>query len=105
MKILERRPRVAAWAGEAGTVRLLRMAYIETTPPEKAEGPLADIYAAAIQRAGRVYEILRVQSANPPVLEASMQLYTQVMRGQSPLTRVEREAIAVAVSRANDCFY
>jgi alkylhydroperoxidase family enzyme len=81
------------------------MAYIETVPPDEVDGRLASLYEAAVKRAGRVYEILRIQSPNPAALEASMRLYTTVMHGPSPLTRVEREAIAVAVSRANDCFY
>ena len=66
---------------------------------------MAGIYDAAIKRAGRVYKILQVQSPNPSALEASMRLYQSVMFGESPLTRIEREAMAVVVSRANDCFY
>jgi alkylhydroperoxidase family enzyme len=81
------------------------MAYIETVPPGEAKGRLASIYETAVGRAGRVYEILRIQSPNPATLEASMKLYTTVMHGPSPLTRIEREAMAVVVSRANDCFY
>ena len=81
------------------------MAFIETTPPDDAQGALASLYDAAVQRAGRVYKILQVQSPNPAALRASMGLYTAVMMGESPLSRVEREAIAVVVSRANDCFY
>jgi hypothetical protein len=34
-----------------------------------------------------------------------MALYRTVMFGDSPLGRAEREAIAVAVSAANDCHY
>jgi len=81
------------------------MAFINTVPPDDAQGALASFYAAAEQRAGRVYKILQVQSLNPAVLKASTGLYTAVMHGESPLSRVEREAIAVVVSRANDCFY
>jgi len=81
------------------------MAYIETTPPERAEGRLARSYEAATKRAGRVFQILRIMSPNPAVLDAAMGLYASVMHGPSPLPRVEREAIAVTVSRANDCFY
>jgi alkylhydroperoxidase family enzyme len=32
-------------------------------------------------------------------------LYRTSMYGPSPLSRAEREAIAVVVSAANDCFY
>ncbi len=81
------------------------MAHIRTIPPDDAEGPLAAIYAAAIKRAGRVFNILRLQSLNPAVLDASMRMYLVVMHGPSPLTRVERESIAVTVSRVNECFY
>lgn len=81
------------------------MAFIETTPPEDAEGPLRELYDAARRRAGRVYKILQVQSLNPAALGASVQLYLTLMFGSSPLSRLEREALAVATSRANDCFY
>lgn len=81
------------------------MAYIETIPPEDAHGPLADLYRAARARAGKVFQILRIQSQNAAVLEASMGLYLAIMHGPSPLSRVEREAVAVVVSRSNDCFY
>ncbi len=74
-------------------------------PPRDAEGDLKVIYDAATQRAGRVFNILRIQSVNPAVLESSMRLYQAIMIGPSPLTRVEREAMAVVTSRVNDCFY
>ncbi len=81
------------------------MSFIRTIPPEEADGPLRALYDAAEKRAGKVFGILRIQSQNPAVLRASMQLYQSVMLGPSPLARSEREAMAVVVSRANDCFY
>ena len=81
------------------------MAFIRTIAPDEATGALAEIYAAAITRVGKVYGILRVQSLNPAALAASTELYKAVMFAPSPLSRLEREAVAVAVSRANDCFY
>jgi alkylhydroperoxidase family enzyme len=81
------------------------MAFIRQVPPEDARDELAQLYDAAVQRAGRVYGILRLQSLNPAVLRASLELYRAIMFGPSPLTRVEREAIAVTVSRVNECFY
>jgi alkylhydroperoxidase family enzyme len=44
-------------------------------------------------------------SPNPPVLVGSMHLYVAAMRGPSPLSRAQREMLAVVVSAANDCFY
>jgi len=81
------------------------MSFINTTPPGEATGRLEAIYRAAIERAGRVYKILEIQSANPAVLEASMQLYMATMFGPSPLSRSDREALAVVVSRGNECGY
>ncbi|MDQ2910732.1 MAG: carboxymuconolactone decarboxylase family protein [Actinomycetota bacterium] len=49
--------------------------------------------------------ILASHSLNPEALEAHVRLYRTIMFGDSPLTRTEREAIAVAVSAANDCHY
>ncbi len=49
--------------------------------------------------------VLRSQSANREALRAHLQLYRAVMFGPSGLTRVEREAMAVAVSAVNDCHY
>jgi alkylhydroperoxidase family enzyme len=44
-------------------------------------------------------------SLNPSVMEASMGLYRTLMFGRSPLSRVQREMLAVVTSKANDCFY
>lgn len=81
------------------------MAYIKTIPPDQATGLLKRIFDAATQRAGRVFQILQVQSQNPKTLQASMGLYQATMFGESSLSRAEREMIAIVVSKANDCFY
>ena len=81
------------------------MAHIPQIPPGDATGPLKRIFDEAIARAGKVFGILRVQSLNPPVLQASMEMYKALMFGPSPLTRSRREMLATVVSRANDCFY
>jgi alkylhydroperoxidase family enzyme len=49
--------------------------------------------------------ILASHSLNAEALAAHEHLYRTIMFGESPLTRSEREAIAVAVSAANDCHY
>ncbi len=82
------------------------MAWIETVDPDAAEGLLKRLYAAAVRRAGRVYNVIRLQSLRPQTLRASTQLYIEVMRSErSPLSRVQREMIATVVSRANSCHY
>ncbi len=81
------------------------MAWIETVALEKAEGLLGRLYQAAIKRAGRVFGILRLQSLNPSTLRGSTELYSGIMFGESPLSRAEREMIAVVVSKVNECHY
>ena len=49
--------------------------------------------------------ILRIHGINPPVLQAHHDLYRAVMYGHSPLSRVQREMLAVAVSALNGCHY
>lgn len=81
------------------------MARIRVVPPEEATGPLRQEYEAAEARAGRVWHITRLMSLNPPVLRASMAFYRAIMYGQSPLSRGQRELLAVVVSRTNGCRY
>ncbi|MFB3923510.1 MAG: carboxymuconolactone decarboxylase family protein [Terriglobia bacterium] len=81
------------------------MAWIEMVPPEKATGKLKEEFDRAIRRAGKVFNILRIQSLNPDTLRASVQIYLASMYGPSGLSRAEREMMATVVSWANDCFY
>jgi alkylhydroperoxidase family enzyme len=81
------------------------VAWIKTIPENQAEGELRREYEAAIRRAGRVWNIVKLMSLNPSTLRASMDVYVAAMHGASPLTRAQREMLAVVVSRANDCHY
>jgi len=82
------------------------VAWIRTVAPEEATGLLRQLYEAAIRRAGKVFNILRIQSQAPKVLRASTQLYLELMHApDGALSRAQREMIATAVSRANNCHY
>ena len=81
------------------------MAHIRLVKDHEATGLLKTMFDAAIQRAGKVFGIVRLMSRNPPVLRASMGLYREVMFGDSPLSRSQRERLATVVSRVNDCYY
>jgi uncharacterized peroxidase-related enzyme len=84
---------------------MLAMAHLRLVPEHEAEGLLKDEYDAAMGRAGKVFNIVKAMSLRPEVLRRSMQLYRELMFGESGLSRVERELLAVAVSCANDCHY
>jgi len=71
----------------------------------EASGLLRKIYDEAITRAGKIYAIVRSMSLNPRVLRSSLGLYRDVMMGTSPLSRTQRELLATAVSRFNECHY
>lgn len=49
--------------------------------------------------------ILRIHGVHSRVMRLHHDLYVEVMRGPSPLSRIQRETIAVAVSAANRCHY
>ena len=80
------------------------MAHIEYVPRHEAQGPLAALRDRLSGEHG-VDNILWIHSLNPPSMDHHVRLYAHLMRGPSPLSRVQREMIAVAVSAANDCFY
>ena len=81
------------------------MSIIRTVHEHEATGPLAELYARLAGSDGKVAEILKVQSLSPASLEAHYAFYRSIMFGSGPLTRTQRELIAVAVSAANNCHY
>lgn len=81
------------------------MSHIDAIDPADADGLLDRIFQARTKAAGRLWEIVAVQSLTPETLRESMRMYGQVMFGDSPLTRAQREMIAVVTSITNDCHY
>lgn len=81
------------------------MAWIQTIDEDDASGPLERLYARMVEPWGGVDNIMKIHSLNPPSLAAHFEIYKTLMRGRSPLSRVQREMIAVVVSAANRCHY
>lgn len=81
------------------------MPHIRLIPEDEADGLLKEEYDAAIERAGKVFNILKAMSLNPPVLRASMDLYKAIMFGESGLSRRERELLATVTSAQQNCHY
>ena len=82
------------------------MSWIETISESDADGPLARFYAACVDpESGRVDHVLRIHSLAPRGLRAHLHLYEHVMEGTATLPKVEREMLAVTVSRENGCHY
>lgn len=49
--------------------------------------------------------IIRIHGVHPKTMRQHYELYLELMRGPSPLSRAQREMIAVSVSVANHCHY
>lgn len=81
------------------------MAWIRTIDEDEADGRLEKLYRKLREPWGGVDNVLKVHSLHPDSLKAHFELYKTLMRGRSPLSRVQREMIAVVVSAANRCHY
>jgi len=81
------------------------MSWINAVPEDEAEGSLRREYDAALKRAGKIFNVVRIQSLRPRVLRASIGLYQALMIEEGALPRWVRELLAVVVSRANECHY
>jgi len=49
--------------------------------------------------------IIRIHGVHPATMQLHFALYEALMRGPSPVSRVQREMIAVVVSAINACHY
>lgn len=74
-------------------------------PPTFGDSAFAAAHDTVSGSRGAVANIFGVHGVHPEAMLAHLRLYQKLMFPPSGLTRVERETVAVAVSRANDCFY
>ena len=81
------------------------MPYIRQITLDKATGLLKRELEKAVARAGRVWNIVQIMSLNARTMKAAMDMYGATMFASSPLTRQQREMLAVVVSKANHCHY
>jgi hypothetical protein len=81
------------------------MPHVHVVGPDEATGVARKEYDKAMRRAGRIWNIVSIQSQLPEVMRDSMKLYQTIMFGPSPLSRAQREMIAVVTSAGNDCHY
>jgi len=81
------------------------MPYIKQITIDQATGLLKKELEKAVARAGRVWNIVQIMSLNGRVMKSSMEMYGATMFAKSPLSRAQREMLAVVVSKANHCVY
>ena len=73
------------------------------------ETPLSDktkaYFALCEEKLGMVPNVLQAYAFNETKLRAFTEMYNDLMLGDSGLTKLQREMIAVVVSSVNQCFY
>ena len=82
------------------------MAWIDRVPDDEWNGDLAPLKERVIDsELGRIDNVMSIHSLNPRALAAHDGLYRSAMAGTATLRKVERELIALVVSRENECHY
>ena len=82
-----------------------RLTWLRVPAREELPVEVLDLWNTSLERLGFVPNVLRVFALRPSHLLAWTAHYDELMKGESELTRAEREMIAVVVSVANDCAY
>ncbi len=80
-------------------------AWIRAPSYEDARGKTKRVYDRILKERGHIANIFLAQGLDPDVLEHHVDLYEILMLAPGPLTREEREMIAVIVSAANRSAY
>jgi uncharacterized peroxidase-related enzyme len=78
---------------------------LKETPERKLGPEMAAYFALCREKLGFVPNVLRAYSFDETKLTAFSNLYNDLMLGDSGLSKLEREMIAVVVSSINRCFY
>src|SRR5215468_3740360 len=71
----------------------------------KLDDDIQAVYQKCREKLGLVPNVLRAMSFHPQKLRNFMTMYNALMLGDSGLSKLEREMIAVVVSSANRCYY
>lgn len=82
-----------------------RLAWLRVPAPEELPAEIHALWKAPREKLGFVPNVLRLYALRPAHLLAWNSHYEELMKGQSGLTKAEREMIAVVVSVANECRY
>ena len=78
---------------------------LDLGPEAKLSPKLEAYFAKCEEKLGFVPNVLRAYAFDPAKLEAFIDMVDDLMLGESGLSKLEREMIAVAVSAVNHCHY
>ena len=78
---------------------------LDLKEPAQLDEDIQKYFAKCEEKLGMVPNVLRAYAFNQDKLRNFMNFYNELMLGESGLSKLEREMIAVAVSSVNQCFY
>jgi len=82
------------------------MAWIEMiSDTDVRDDYLRSLYEKYGNASEGVDHIIKIHSLNPKSMQLHYDFYKHLMAGRSGLSRMQREMIAVVVSKQNDCHY
>jgi alkylhydroperoxidase family enzyme len=81
------------------------MAFIDYIKYDDASDALKELYRRFGGEDKTPANIVRIAGPNPKAMEAHIDFYRSLMVNKSPLSRAQREMIAVVVSALNNCHY
>ena len=82
-----------------------RLTWLHVPPEEDVPDEVKELWERPLERLGFVPNVLRVFALRPDHLLRWWDYYDELLRGDSGLTKPQREMIAVVVSAANRCHY
>ena len=89
----------------AKTTDAERIARLHVPDEEDVPAEVKELWALPLEKLGFVPNVLRVFALRPKHLLGWWAYYDELLRGESGLTKAQREMIAVVVSVANHCHY
>src|SRR5581483_3928981 len=82
-----------------------RLSWLRVPAPEEVTAGAKALWEQPLERLGFVPNVLRAYALRPRHLELWWAFYDELMRGESGLTKAQREMIALVVSAANRCHH
>src|SRR5919201_4760861 len=82
-----------------------RIAWLRVPGDDEVPGEVKELWAKPLERLGFVPNVLRIFALRPRHLLGWWAYYDELLRGESGLSKAQREMIAVVVSATNRCHY
>lgn len=83
----------------------MAISWLRVPAEDEVPGEVKELWAAPLEKLGFVPNVQRIFALRPGHLLRWWSHYDELMRGESGLTKAQREMIAVVVSAANRCHY